>query len=40
MTAFQEGNRHVVESIDGMIFMQCAALSPKGRSRNFEQTAT
>jgi hypothetical protein len=36
MTAFQEGNRHVVDFILGMTFRQGAALSTNGRSRNFE----
>ncbi len=40
MAPFQQSNRHVVEFIQGMIFLQCAALSPNGRSHNFEQTAT
>ena len=40
MAAFQEGNRHGVEFIHGMTFMQCVALSPKDRSRNFDQTVT
>jgi hypothetical protein len=40
MTAFQEGRRHVAEFNPGMTFVQCAALSTNGRSRNFDQTAT
>ena len=40
MTAFQQGNRQVVEFIHGLTFLQYAALSPNGRSHNFEQTAT